>query len=776
MSLQALSDYTIFSRYGRYDKEKKRREIWSEMADRVFEMHSEQYSEALKNPEFEKEFNFAKEMVKKKRVLGAQRILQFGGAPIFKHNAKVFNCSYGYIDRAPAFNEAMYLLLCGCGVGFSVQTKHVAKLPNIQKRVKGVKTFVADDSIEGWSDCIAVIMSSYLAGGGVFPEYEGYSVEFDLSKIRPEGSLIADQFKAPGSTGLNNSLKKIEELIGKRIINGHTTLRPIDVYDIIMHLSDAVLSGGVRRSATICLFSKEDQEMMTAKTGDWYIKDPQRGRSNNSVLLIKDKVTKPEFDKIMESTRAFGEPGFVFSDSEDIGYNPCVEIGLYPQTVDGRSGWQFCNLTEINGKFCDTKEKFLETCRASAIIGTMQAGYTKFKYLSKETQEITEKEALLGCSITGIMDNPDILLNPEIQREGAMAIREVNIKIAKLIGINQAARTTCVKPAGSTSCVLSSSSGIHPHHAKRYIRRVQANRNEFPVQHFKKINPLAVEKSVWSTNGTDEVISFLCEVPKSAIVKNNLGAVDLLNKVRLTQQNWIEFGTNVELCSVPYVRHNVSNTITVKDNEWDEVRDYIYANRQWFAGISLLSASGDLDYPQAPFTSVLNEKELVEEYGQGALLASGLIVDGLNIFNDNLWAACDTLNGIGETLSDIEEPIEPVKPIRKSSKTEKEFSSALVNYAIELSIYYDNKSIYSLNFEKGDWVRRSVQFADRYFGGDRRKMCHCLKHVYSFKLWLDLKREYKEIDWSEAIEDTETIVNADTLAAQACGGGSCELK
>ena len=454
----------------------------------------------------------------------------------------------------------------------------------------------------------------------------------------------------------------------------------------------------------------------------------------------------------------------------------CVEINLYPQTADGRSGYQFCNLTEGNGKYCDTKEKFFDVCRASATIGTMQAGYTNFKYLSKETQEITEREALLGCSITGVMDNPEILLNPEIQRQGAEVTKAINKKIAKLIGINQAARITCIKPAGSTSCVLSTSSGIHPHHARRYIRRVQGNRNEFAMQYFKKINPLAVETSVWSTNGTDEVISFLCEVPKGAIVKNNLGAVQLLEKVKLTQQNWVECGTNEEQCVVKGSRHNVSNTITVKDEEWDEVRDYIYENRHYFAGISLLSASGDLDYPQAPFTSVLNERELVEEYGYGAIMASGLIVDGLAIFNNNLWAACDCLNGIGETLQTIEEPSEPVKPVRKSFKTEKEFSSALVNYAIELSIYYNAKSIYELNAKKQDWVRRASQFSTRYFEGNTRKMTHCLKHVFSFKQWIDLSREYKEIDWSLAIEEVETIVSADTLAGQACSGGACELR
>jgi hypothetical protein len=1406
MSLQALSDYTIVSRYSRYNKEKKRRETWNEMIDRVFDMHATKYVDALKNEEFRQEFEFAKEMVKKKRVLGAQRILQFGGEPIFKHNAKVFNCfsketefitshgvkkfsdykhgdevkvlthkgqwrygtvknygvqplneivinrgkavhkvyatanhrwllnddqettnlkvgdsllasknifnfnydaadpleklywcyglvfgdgtkiqkngeykysmvrlcgkdkqyesrflemgfessspisckgdvicytgkylktapnpevdsvelvrafcagylaadgaknsnpekttpftsiqsseqdhidfirrcfpmvglyivseteltgqetnygvrpytisfkinnslgredkyrskfnvieinpteriedvwclevyednsfvlpfgvttgncSYGYIDRPAAFNEAMYLLLCGCGVGFSVQTKHIGKLPDIQPRTKGKKVFVAEDSIEGWADCIAAIMSSYFVGGGVLAEYEGYEVEFDLSNIRPEGSLIANQFKAPGPKGLESSLDKIKSLIEARLANGENRLRSIDAYDSIMHFSDAVLSGGVRRSATICLFSKDDEEMMKAKTGDWYIKNPQRGRSNNSVLLVKDKVSHDEFKEIMKSTRAFGEPGFVFSESEDIGYNPCqnasapiltkkgiatfgdlkegdeiwsetgwtrvikkwsngikkvykyttsagifygtdkhrivsggekiqvgqaetidvlsgpfssevilseqdimdglvlgdgtvhdvnnkkvllhigeddgdyfsseisdfiikryypdedttayivnttitkdelgktydraipdrffygdrnkvcgflrglysangsicdnrvtfktaspkiregvqhmlssvgirsyfttnkersvkfangdyickesydinitvdkikffkiigfiqkyktekleklieksgkskkpakttfeiksveflseeevfditvdnephtywtgglnvsncVEIGLYPQTKDGRSGWQFCNLTEGNGKFCDTEEKFFEVCRASAIIGTMQAGYTQFKYLGKETQEITEQEALLGCSITGIMDNPQILLNPEIQRKGAEIVKSVNKKISALIGINQAARTTCVKPAGSTSCVLSSSSGIHPHHARRYIRRVQANRNEFPVQHFKKINPLAVEKSVWSTSGTDEVISFLCEVPKGAITKNNLRAVDLLDKVKLTQQNWVEAGTDQNLCSVPYVRHNVSNTITIKDNEWDEVTEYIYNNKEWFAGISLLAASGDLDYPQAPFTSVLDEKELVAEYGPGAILASGLIVDGLSVFDNNLWAACDTLNGIGEKLEDMSEPEEKQKPSRKNYKTEKEYSSALAKYAIELNAFFRDKGRYRVWELKKDWVRRADQFTERYFDGDKRKMTHCLKHCYTLKQWIDLKREYKEVDWSKAIEETEDYVSADTLGAQACAGGSCELR
>lgn len=744
MSLKALSDYTIYAKYARYVPEKKRRESWDEMIDRVFEMHMKRFESSIgQHEELKADILFAKQQVKKKRVLGAQRILQFGGEPIFKHNAKVFNCSFGYIDRVRAFQEAMYLLLCGCGVGFSVQTKHIKKLPGIVELKGESVVFKPEDSIEGWADCVGVLMSAYFTGKVPFPQYQGKNVIFDFSNIRPEGALIAGQFKAPGHKGLEASLKKVDEVFQARLSKGETKLHAIDVYDIIMHFSNAVLSGGVRRSATICLFSKTDHEMMTAKTGDWFVKNPQRARSNNSVLLVKDEITKEEFAKIIESTKQFGEPGFVFADSEDCGYNPCVEIGLYPQTADGRSGWQFCNLTEINGKYCDTEEKFLQACRAAAVVGTLQAAYTEFKYLSPETKEITDREALLGCSITGIMDNPDILLNPEMQRKGAHEIKKMNKKIAKFIGINPAARTTCVKPAGSTSCVLGTASGIHPHHAKRYIRRVQANYLEYPLKKFQEINKVAVEKSVWSSTGTDMVISFLCEVPKGAITKNNLRAVELLEKVKLTQQNWVESGTNKELCT-HNVRHNVSNTITVKDDEWDEVRDYIYGNRKWFAGISLLSASGDLDYPQAPFATVLNAREIVEEYGDAAVFASGLIVDGLHAFHDNLWAACDSALGYGVKIKDF-----TGQPIPKPANP-------------DFNQYF-----------KWDWNRRMHQFSHRYFNGNLRKATHCLKHVSLWKTWCDLQREYKEIDWSTVVEESETHVDATTLAAQACAGGAC---
>ena len=348
-----------------------------------------------------------------------------------------------------------------------------------------------------------------------------------------------------------------------------------------------------------------------------------------------------------------------------------------------------------------------------------------------------------------------------------MEIKKTNAKIAKIIGINPAARTSCIKPAGTTSCVLGTASGIHPHHAKRYIRRVQANKLEFPAQYFKSINPLAVEDSVWSANGTDVVLSFLCEVPVGAITKNNLSATELLDKVKLTQQNWVEAGTNKHLCRIPSLRHNVSNTITVKPDEWDDVEQYIYQNRKWFAGISLLPYSGDKDYPQAPFTTILDEKELAREYGKGTPFASGLIVAGLEAFNNNLWAACDCALGQGEELPDIDE-LDPGEP------NVLKINSRKCDYEAHIA-WLDKKSIYDEVKLKYEWVRRLEKFANNYFEGDNRRATYCLKDVHNWKLWCDLSREYKEVDWDSVIEEDEFAEAVDTMGAQACSGGACEI-
>ena len=670
------------------------------------------------------------------------------------------NCSTVHVNRERVFQEIMYVLLCGCGVGFSVQKHHVDQLGEFVSPKGAPIKYTVEDSIEGWADAIGVLIASWSTKTwDNFEKYQGFNIDFDFSKIRPEGALIAERFKAPGHKGLRASLNKIQSLFEKNEKGKKFKLSPIETYDIICHISDAVLSGGVRRSATICMFSHDDEEMMNAKTGKWFVENSQRARSNNSAVLLKGETTREEFSKLIKSTREFGEPGFIWVDDKEIVFNPCCEIGMIPTTKDGRSGWQTCNLTEINGKFCDTEENFIQACEASAIIGTLQAGYTDFKYLTPEAKEIIEEEALLGCSITGWMDNPDILFDEKLQRKGAKRILEVNEKVAKLIGIKIAARATCVKPAGSTSCVLGTASGIHPHHARRYIRRAQVNKMEFCGKVFQETNPLAVEESVWSANKTDNVISFLCEVPAGAITKNQVGAVDLLEKVKLTQKNWVECGTREERSMNPKLRHNVSNTINVKDDEWGDVEKFIFDNQKYFAGISLLAASGDLDYTQAPFSSVLTPNELVKEYGDASVFASGLIVDGLAAFDNNLWEGCNAVLGFSQ-LEDC--GVEPEYPKNRNYKA--------------LSEYFDAKEKYEVCVLKQDWVRRVKQFAERYFEGNIKKATYCLKHVSLWKTWCDLKREYREINWTSIEEYQEEHQNADSLGAQACSGGACLLE
>lgn len=751
MSLSALQEYTFVSKYARYVPELNRRETWNEAVERVRDMHVRRY------PEIKEDIEWAFDQVRQKRVLGSQRALQFGGKPIEKKNARIYNCIASYCDRLRFFQECFWLLLCGCGTGFSVQKHHVAKLPEFTKKKKGTKVYLIPDSIEGWADSLGVLLSSYF-GDGDFPEYEGHTVQFNYSLIRPEGAPLASSSgKAPGPKPLETALEKIRTLLDQCVTNGQKGLRPIDAYDIVMHASDAVLSGGVRRSATICLFSPDDEEMATAKTGNWFNENPQRGRSNNSALLVRGETTKEEFEKLMGYVREFGEPGFVWADSTELLVNPCVEIGLYPVDITtGLSGWEACNLCEINGRRCKTPEDFEIASRAAAIIGTCQAGYTNLEYLGETTKRIIEREALLGVSITGMMDNPDILFDPKLQRRNAKLILKINERIAKKIGINPTARATCVKPAGTTSCILGTASGIHAHHADLYIRRSQANYLEPPLQFFKGKNPLAVEKSVWSANGTDEVIAFCVEVPKGAKTKNDIDALTLLEHVKSTQQNWVMAGTVKDRCAADWLVHNVSNTITVRDDEWDDVTSYIFKNRRYFAGISLLPITGDKDYPQAPFTAIYKPAKLVKMYGDGSVMASGLIVDGLHAFNDNLWDACDAVLGLGT-------PFE--KPERQVHHDD------IPNINLSDAMEYEREM---LAWEaKVDWVRRAKQFAERYFEGDVKRMTYCLKDTHNWKYWCDLNREYKDVDFSEMIEKQDNTKLEQTIA---CAGGTCEMQ
>lgn len=1073
MSIRALQDYTYVSRYAHYDKTKKRRETWHEAAGRVEDMHLSRF------PQLREEITWAFDQVRAKRVLGSQRALQFGGEPILKKHARLYNCTASYCDRMRFFQECFWLLLCGCGTGFSVQKHHVAKLPDFHKltQPRRSKRFIIPDTIEGWSDALGILLATYMPHPE-FPQWWGLSVDFDYSLIRPKGAPLSSGIgKAPGPEPLRRSLDVIRQLLERC----NQRLRPIDCYDIVMHASDAVLSGGVRRSATICLFSPDDEEMVNAKTGDWLSENPQRARSNNSALLLRNETTKEQFSDLMEKVKQFGEPGFVWSDSTELVVNPCVEIGLYPvHWLTGEVGWEFCvasdtklltrngleeiggcvgkpveiwngdkwttvtpfqtgsdrklyrvhlsdgsyldctanhrwlvkdrfmddyaevetsdlmsfskypihtpapqvrceggvqeahayeygfvlgdacanrtdtvskvrkpfaylfgadgdlglrcrlgrkdvnengtpfivahfdqldsnmawrlkyepglpkevfswdseslcdfiagwadadgtsagrgfriygrkdkmadlqmlmtklgcyaslncmavageetnlgtrrhdvwyvqvsepgnikprrvvtqsgerkqpgkgmyqiverveelpgvhdtfcvceeekhqclfnnvltkqcNLCEINGRKVKSREDFEIASRAASIIGSLQAAYTDFDYLGKVTKDIVEHEALLGVSITGMMDNPEVIFNPLFQREMAKLVLDVNEEISAKLGTNPCARGTCVKPAGTTSCILGTASGIHPHHAKRYFRRIQSNNMELPLQHFKSFNPMAVQPSVWSANGTDEVITFCIEVPDGAKTKNQIDAITLLNYVKLTQENWVEAGKREGASTQPWLRHNVSNTINVRDDEWDAVRDKIYDDREYYAGIALLPQSGDLDYPQAPMVTVHTPKEMLHEYGDGAMFVSRLLPGAQYNFGD-VWHACSQLLGAQE----LEEPQRP-----EESEDETLSLSAFSKWREDLFVYTQKKQ----------WLEEAEQFANEYFGGDKRKLSYCLKEVRNWVEWLLLTKTYQDVDYTQMIEEKDTTANP--MMEWACSGNSCEMR
>jgi ribonucleoside-triphosphate reductase len=477
-ALNELQNYTFVSKYARWIESENRRETWKEAVDRVKNMMHTQYED--KN--ITEEIDWAYDLMFKKRVLGSQRALQFGGEPILKRHAKIYNCTSSYCDRLRFFQECFWLLLCGSGTGFSVQKHHVSKLPtlshNKKDKRKGVK-YKIEDSIEGWADSLGVLLSSYFnkPSESRFAEYKDQYIVFDYSNIRKKGATLSSGVgKAPGFEPLQNGLEKIRELLEACVESKQKKLRPIDAYDIIMHSSDAVLSGGVRRSASLALFSANDEEMAKAKTGNWYVDNPQRARSNNSALLLKDDTSYEQFSELMESVKEFGEPGFIWSDSTEMTFNPCVEVGMWPvDEKTGKSGWQGCNLSTINCSSVIDEEDFYERCKAAAIIGTLQAGFTDLEYLGKTTNSIFEREALLGVSLTGIMEKHELVLTEKVLKKGAKIAVDTNKEMAKKIAINQAARVTCLKPEGTSSSMLGTSSGIHPHHAKRYIRHVQAS-------------------------------------------------------------------------------------------------------------------------------------------------------------------------------------------------------------------------------------------------------------------------------------------------------------
>jgi ribonucleoside-triphosphate reductase len=767
-----LSSFIRLSRYAMYKPECKRRETWEEQVARVFDMHRVKFKTALEgSKELREALDFAQRMMLDVRILGSQRSLQMGGPPILRENARMYNCAATYVDRVRAFQETMWTLLCGSGMGVSLLKCHVDKLPPISApdRSRRVEHH-AEDSIEGWADCVGALLSSYFVEDQPFPDYAGCYVSFDYSRIRPKGSAISDMSgKAPGSGPLQKAIESIRTLLDKVLNEASTTsqrnekvhLRPLQAADVIYHAADAVVSGGIRRSAILTMIDIDDEEFVKAKTGDWFQTNPQRARTNISVLLNRKTTTREQFDRIIESTKEFGEPGFIWADHEDCLYNPCVEIGLYAKDSHGQSGTEFCNLSEVNMRKATTKERFLEACRAASILGTFQAGYTDFSYLGEVTERIVRREALLGVSMNGMMDNPSIAFDAEIQKEGAAMVRTTNEKIASLLGIHPAARLTAIKPSGTSACLIGSASGAHAHHAKRFIRRVQVNKMEPPLAFFKQYNPHAVEESLWSANRTDDVISFLCEIPEQSKTKQEVSAVEFLKLIKRTQDHWIQAGTT-ERNVFPWLKHNVSNTVNVKEHEWEVVADYIYTNRDSFAGVALISNTGDKDYKQATFQAIHTPVELAEMYGDASVMASGLIVHAQQAFQD-LHDACNCFLGIGETLADFP--------------------------SLDTGDIPDSIDRLEVLFKKRSWMKRAEKFTRRYFMEERkedekesrekrwnhakRRMCYLLKDVDGFKTWCDLKRTMKPVPWGLFSEE-ENHCKPEQLAA--CAGGSCELQ
>ena len=639
-----LQDFIAISRYARYSPEKRRRETWAEAVARARDMHLGYFSDrsladaklaALEAGDvtaadlaafdrgggLHEAIRDAFAAVERREVLPSMRSLQFGGDAILSKHARVYNCCFTYIDRLEAFRETLYLLLCGCGVGFSVQRHHVAKLPRLAPRREGLPaiTFFVPDTIEGWADALHVLMTNAVAGR---------RVQFDYSLIRPEGApLRTSGGKAPGSAPLFHSLSRIERIVHAA---AGRQLRSIEAYDILMWAAKAVLSGGVRRSATICLFSADDADMVAAKTGNWFAEQPQRAASNNSAVIVRASVTRAQFDALFEAQKQFGEPGFYFVENSEYGANPCVEIGLHPRlTVDAATskrlrelgytgelrqgetltGVQFCNLTTISSAAAATPADFFRLCAQAALIGTLQAGYNKFGYLSPVSRVITEREALLGVSLCGILDRPDVLLDAAVLRAGAAVVKTVNAVVARALGIQPAARTTCVKPEGTASLLLGTSSGLHPHHAPRYFRRVQANVHDPIYLHFRRANPHMVEPSIYDSNGRTDVITFPVEGPDFGIYREDLSAVKHLEYVRLVQENWVQAGRRHERCS-PGLHHNVSCTISVRPDEWAGGADFIWENRKNFTGVALLPECGDKLYAQAPREAVATAADI----------------------------------------------------------------------------------------------------------------------------------------------------------------------
>jgi len=576
ISTEILSQITVHMKYAKYVPGLKRRETWEEMVYRNQKMHIEKF------PYMKEEINKAYSYVYLKKVLPSMRSMQFAGKPIELSPDRIYNCSFMAVDHIYVFSEIMKLLLGGTGVGFSVQKHHIEKLPEVVKPTKN-RRYLVGDSIEGWSDAIKTLVKAYFTGS--------FLPRFDFSDVRPKGArLLTSGGKAPGPEPLKDCLHNIKKILDRKEYG--SKLEPIEAHDIVCYIADAVLAGGIRRAALISLFSFDDENMMSAKFNQWWELNPQRARANNSVVIARHRVKKKDFQLLWEKIEASksGEPGIFFTNDVEYGTNPCGEVAL-------RSN-QFCNLTTINASNVESQEDFEKRVLAATVIGTLQAAYTDFHYLRDVWRKTTEKEALLGVSITGIASNK--LKDIDLQKAVKIAIEE-NKRVAKLLKIKPSTRITTIKPEGTASCVLGCSSGIHAWHAPYYIRRIRVGKNEAIYHYLKENNPELLEDDFFKPH-LQAIISIPQKANEDAIIRNNENAIQLMERVKYFYENWIlpghVSGNNT---------HNVSATISIKDEEWQEVGEWLWKNKECYNGLSFLPYDGG-SYTQAPFEEITKEK------------------------------------------------------------------------------------------------------------------------------------------------------------------------
>lgn len=782
---ELCSEFTFKQTYARYLKDKKRRENWGEAVERMMSTHKAFYLPYMTN-ELKQDISDIEQAIKDKKILGSQRALQFGGDAILEKHWRIYNCTSSYCDRPRFFSESLWLLLCGSGVGFSIQKQHVSCLPAVidmnQVLQAKYKTFVIEDSIEGWADALNVLVNFFFGLGEEYPQ-------FSYSRIRKNGSALRHGGKAPGPFALKKALQRIEEVFLKR---AGKQLKPIDCLDIVCHAADCVRSGGVRRAALLALFSMDDEEMLKSKTNTWFQTDGQRARANISIAVPRHSVTEDQFNAIMESTRQWGEPGFIFTDSLEFCFNPCVEISMCPilVTKDGEvckeysldlldrsnrskyeamgykfeSGWQACNLTEVNAsQFKDFEPQTIKemfTCvRLATKLGTMQAGYTESTYLGDVSKKILEREALLGVSLTGLANSIFFKAHKEQKDLVESTLSDlakhaclINRTFAPTIGVNAASRITCVKPSGTASLVLGCASGVHLEHAQKYIRRNQVDASSPIVQAYKKALPEAVELSAWSPTKTDEVVSFAIECDSVSLFKEDASAIDFLNLVKMIQTTWVKYGTS-RPTSVEKAVHNVSNTTTVKVTEWGEVSKYLYENQGTFCGLSFLSATGDYDYIQAPFQRVYELDQINEVYNVAKTQIEREYKEAQkqikSAYND------ERLAKLKEVTSLLEEAGKRIED-KEALEAECEMIDAVYQ----------------------DFIKHNLEMQKNDLGDAEHDYLESMKSVHAdweakysmYTLWQKLHSKRLKFDFDSIIEDHD---ETESIQEVACAGGAC---